>query len=131
VQLDLGAELIADGEPNPEELAQFEHTVATLPFGRDRAQLQLVTRATVERLRTSNDDGKRAFMKELADAIPGALREKVVLDMASIMAADQVATGAERGTAGAFILSFGLDPQAVKEAVTGKAARPAPPSSAS
>ena len=31
------------------------------------------TRATVERLRTSNDDGKRAFMKELADYTNGSV----------------------------------------------------------
>jgi hypothetical protein len=110
--------LIADGEPSTEELAQFERSVAALPWGKDREQLQLLTRSTVDRLRTSNDDGKRAFMKELADAIPGAaLREKVVFDMAAVMAADQVATGAERSTVGAFILAFGLDPQTVIEKI--------------
>ena len=110
--------LIADGDPSAEELAQFEQSVAALPWGKDRAQLQLLTRATVERLRTSNDDGKRAFMKELADHIPGAaLREKVVFDMAAILAADQVATGGERSTIGAFIMAFGLEPQAVMEKI--------------
>ncbi|HUQ03365.1 MAG TPA: hypothetical protein VM261_12770 [Kofleriaceae bacterium] len=33
--------------------------------------------------------------------------------MASVLAADQVATGAERSTIGAFITTFGLDPQPV------------------
>ncbi len=110
--------LIADGEPSPEELAQFEQSVAALPWGMERAQLQLLTRATVERLRAADDDGKRAFVKELAEHIPGAaLREKVVFDMASVMAADQVATGAERSTVGAFVLAFGLDSQAVMEKI--------------
>lgn len=109
--------LIADGDPSPEELAQFERAIAELPWAKDRAELQQLTRATVERIRASNDDGKRAFLQELADQIPAAIREKVIFDMAAIVAADQVATGAERSNIGAFVFAFGLDPQATMEKI--------------
>src|SRR5262245_838497 len=110
--------LIADGEPSSEELAQFEQNIATLPWGKDRAQLQGVTRATLERLKQANDQGKFAIVRELAANIPGdALREKVILDMASIVAADRVARMVERQTIGAFIVAFGLDPNRMMEKI--------------
>ncbi|HVV81576.1 MAG TPA: hypothetical protein VHE35_00810 [Kofleriaceae bacterium] len=112
VLMSLFVALIADGAPSAEELARFEETVAALPWGKDRAHLQQVTRATGERLAHADDAGKATFLRELAAAIPGqALREKVVLDMAAVMAADGVATIVERNALGAFVLAFGLDPE--------------------
>jgi uncharacterized tellurite resistance protein B-like protein len=110
--------LIADGEPSAEELAQFEQEIAALPWGKDRAALQAVTRETVARLSNADDQGKMALLQELAAAIPGnALREKVLLDMASIVAADRVATMVERQTIGAFIMAFKLDPARVMDQI--------------
>lgn len=109
--------LIADGEPSAEELAQFEQNIAALPWGKSREQLQGITRALVERLQKSSDEAKGTFVKELAAAIPSELREKVVLDMASIVAADRVATMVERQTIGAFMLAFGLDPQVMMDKI--------------
>lgn len=109
--------LIADGEPSAEELAQFEATVAALPWGKDRAQLQAVTAATVKELAGSDDAGKRALLQRLAAAIPPALREKVILDMASIVAADRVASTVERITIGTFCEVFELDPKATLEKI--------------
>ena len=101
--------LIADGEPSADELARFEQTIAALPWGKDTAQLQGVTRATLARLQSSNDADKAGFVKQLAATVPAGLREKVVFDMAAIVAADRVATLVERQTIGAFIGAFGLD----------------------
>ena len=115
--------LISDGEPSAEELAQFEQEVAALPWGKSREQLQGVTRGTIERLQKSNDQAKAEFLKELAAAIPQALREKVVLDMASIVAADRVATMAERQTMGAFMMVFGLDPNVMMEKIMARVPR--------
>jgi uncharacterized tellurite resistance protein B-like protein len=109
--------LIADGDPSAEELAQFEQEIAALPWGKDAAALRTVTRATVERLQKASDPEKAAFVKELGALIPPALREKVVFDMASIVAADRVATIVERQTIAAFIMAFGLDPQATIEKI--------------
>lgn len=104
--------LVADGEPSPEELAQFEQLIAALPWGKERAQLQAVTGATMKQLAQSDDAGKRALLQGLAAAIPPALREKVLLDMAAIVAADRVASTVERTTIGLFCQVFELDPEA-------------------
>lgn len=104
--------LVADGEPSPEEVAQFEQTIAALPWRKDRAQLQAETAATMKRLAQSDDAGKRALLMSIAAATPPALREKIVLDMAAIVAADRVATTVERNTIGVFCQIFELDPQA-------------------
>ncbi len=109
--------LIADGQPSAEELAQFEQGIAALPWGKDAAQLKGITRAVVERLQKSSDAEKAAFLKELAVTVPAELREKVVFDMASIVAADRVATIVERQTIAAFVMAFGLDPQATMEKI--------------
>jgi uncharacterized tellurite resistance protein B-like protein len=115
--------LIADGEPSAEELAQFEQEIGALPWGKSRDQLQGVTRATIERLQKSNDQAKAKFLEEIAAAIPTALREKVILDMASIVAADRVATMVERQTMGAFMIAFGLDPQAMMDKIMARIPR--------
>lgn len=109
--------LIADGEPSTQELAQFEQSIASLPWGKDKAQLQSVTRATLAQVQKVGHGGKAAFVKELAAKVPEALREKVVFDMAAIVAADRVASIVERQVVGAFVVSFGLDPAATMEKI--------------
>ncbi len=109
--------LIGDGEPSAEEVAQFEQGIAALPWGKDKTELQALTRATVERLQKSSDAEKVAFLRELGAKVPAALREKVIFDLAAIVAADRVATLVERQTIGAFIVAFGLDPRTTLEKI--------------
>ncbi|MFN0249248.1 MAG: TerB family tellurite resistance protein [Kofleriaceae bacterium] len=105
--------LIADGVPEPSEIAAFSAAIAKLPWGEPIERLQAKMRAVQARLDNATRDEKIAFLDETVPAIPTPLRMRVIETMVSITAADNVLTRGERGSLGAFIRAFGLTAEQV------------------
>ena len=106
--------LIADGQPKPEERAKYDEAVATLPWGRSERELELANNAILLRLATADPHLKLAFVKETSANVPGELREKVLLAMASIVSADRLISHGEKASLSAFIHVCGLTPEQIE-----------------
>ena len=101
--------LIADGKPEPQELAVFETALQRLPWGWTPDEIKQKTRAVHQRIASADRDGKLAFLAEVAAALPDpALREKVILSMLAVVSADDSVTRGEKASVSAFIRVFGF-----------------------
>lgn len=105
--------LIADGKPHPDERARYDAAIAQLPWDRSASDLEQANNAIVLRLTTADAKAKLAFVTETAAVVPSGLREKVMLVMASIVAADRSITRGEKASLSAFIHVFGLTPEQI------------------
>jgi len=106
--------LIADGQPRPEERAKYDEAIATLPWGRTERDLELANNAIRLRIATADAQAKLGFVKEIAANVPVELRERVVLAMASIVAADRFISHGEKASVSAFIHVFGLTAEQIE-----------------
>ncbi len=92
-----------DREVNPEELARFEHELASIPWGLEHSLLQqMVQAARVRRKLVSGSDETLAWIREIASHLPTpAVKEKTLAAMSRIAMAQGI-NRAERGLLNTF-----------------------------
>ena len=92
-----------DREVNPEELARFEHEVASIPWGLEHSLLQqMVQAARVRRKLVSGSDETLAWIREIASRLPTPAEKEKTLAAMSRIAMAQGINRAERGLLNTF-----------------------------
>lgn len=118
-----------DREVNAEELARFEHEVASIPWGIDHALLhEMVQAARVRRKLVSGAHDTQVWIREIASHLPTpSVKEKTLAAMGRIAMAQGI-NRAERGMLNAFASSLELPAERleqIRQALSPASAEPA------
>jgi uncharacterized tellurite resistance protein B-like protein len=106
----LYAALFADGHPEQAEVAAFVETISRLPWNYPLDALLAKANELQAWLETVDKDTRTGFMRDTAANVPVELREKLVLTMIAIIAADRRVTEDEWNRMASFIKQFQLSP---------------------
>jgi len=106
----LYAALFADGHPEQAEIAAFVEAISRLPWNYPLDALMAKATELQVWMDTVDKDTRTAFMRDTAANVPVELREKLVLTMIAIAAADRRITEDEWNRMAAFIKQFQLSP---------------------
>lgn len=106
----LYAALFADGHPEQAEVAAFVEAISRLPWNYPIDALMSKANELGAWMANVDKDTRTNFMRDTAANVPVELREKLVLTMIAIAAADRRITGDEWNRMASFIKHFQLTP---------------------
>lgn len=102
--------LFADGQPEQAEVAAFVETISRLPWNYPLDALLAKANELQVWMANVDRDTRVAFMRDTAANVPVELREKLVMTMIAIAAADRKITQDEWARMASFIKEFQLSP---------------------
>lgn len=102
--------LFADGQPEQAEVAAFVETISRLPWNYPLDALLAKANELQVWMTNVDRDTRVAFMRDTAANVPVELREKLVMTMIAIAAADRKITQDEWARMASFIKEFQLSP---------------------
>ena len=116
--------VLADGQAQPEEAAQFDREIKAVPWGMEDADVRRHLEAARQRfLELDNPDAAQALMTSIASRLPTAsLREKVLHAVAMVLYATKKMNRQGATAFGALATAFELSREqldAIKHSVKG------------
>ncbi len=106
----LYAALFADGHPDHAEISVFVEAISRLPWNYPLDALMAKANELQAWMDSVDRDTRAEFMRHTAENVPMELREKLVLTMIAITAADRLITEDEWTRMASFIKQFQLTP---------------------
>ena len=106
--------LFADGHPEQAEVAAFVETISRLPWNYPLDALMAKANELQVWMANVDRDTRVAFMRDTAANVPVELREKLVMTMIAIAAADRKITQDEWARMASFIKEFQLSPMQIE-----------------
>jgi uncharacterized tellurite resistance protein B-like protein len=106
----LYAALFADGHPEQAEVSAFIEAISRLPWNYPVDALMAKANELQAWMEKVDRDTRTEFMRQTAENVPVELREKLVLTMIAIAAADRRITEDEWTRMASFIKQFQLTP---------------------
>jgi uncharacterized tellurite resistance protein B-like protein len=106
----LYAALFADGHPEQAEVSAFIEAISRLPWNYPIDALMAKANELQAWMEKVDRDTRTEFMRQTAENVPVELREKLVLTMIAIAAADRRITEDEWTRMASFIKQFQLTP---------------------
>lgn len=106
----LYAALFADGHPDQAEVAAFVEAISRLPWNYPLDALMAKATELQAWMARVDRDTRAEFMRHTAENVPVELRERLVLTMIAIAAADRRITEDEWARMASFIKQFQLSP---------------------
>lgn len=106
----LYAALFADGHPEKAEVSAFVDAISRLPWNYPLDALLAKANELQAWMDKVDKDTRTAFMRDTAANVPVEIRERLVLTMIAIAAADRRITEDEWNRMAAFIKHFQLSP---------------------
>lgn len=110
----LYAALLADGHPEQAEVSAFVETIGRLPWNYPLDALLAKANELQTWMDRVDKDTRTAFMRDTAANVPVEIRERLVLTMIAIAAADRRISEDEWNRMASFIKHFQLSPMQIE-----------------